>query len=536
MEVTMKHTSKFLFPSSLLLIAALAISACAPLALPSALQSNMAQPAAQQPAVQQQIATPVAPAPLITNGSNPLTAYEDTLTAVYEKVNPSVVSIQVSSGTPDNPSGVQGSGFIWDLEGNIVTNNHVVEGANRIQVVMYDGAIYPATLVGADPDSDLAVVKIDSAQDTLRPVELGDSSSLRVGEVAIALGNPFGLANTMTVGIISAVGRTLSGSNANSSGPGFTNPDVIQTDAAINPGNSGGVLVDENGLLIGVPSAIESPIRANAGVGFAIPSQTVARVVPALIQNGAYAYSWLGISGTSLVPQIAQAMNLDAGQRGVMVAEVTSGGPAAKAGLRASDQTATIEGVAVQVGGDVITAIDGQTVKAMDDLIAYLNAKTRPGQQVTLTVLRGGSSTELAVELGTRPTTTSARSQNPAPQPQTNPSAFLGLSAVPLSAAINEKLNLPTDTQGLLIQKIEAGSPAEKAGLREGSRAALIDGRRIFLDGDVVTSIDGQALTSVQDLRSVLSQSQPGDEITLEILRDGKLLSLEASLTARPAQ
>jgi serine protease Do len=190
----------------------------------------------------------------------------------------------------------------------------------------------------------------------------------------------------------------------------------------------------------------------------------------------------------------------------------------------------------VRIGGDVITAIDGQTVKTMDDLITYLNAETRPGQQVTLTILRGGGSTDITLELGTRPATTTIAEQNPAPQPQAKPSAYLGMSAVPLSTAVNDSLKLPADTQGILVQKVEAGSPAEKAGIHGGTRNALIDGRRVLLGGDILTSIDGQAITSVQDLRDALSQYNPGDIVKIEILRDGKTLTLETTLAARPAQ
>ena len=196
-----------------------------------------------------------------------------------------------------------GSGFVWDQNGDIVTNNHVVSGADKIEVTFSDGTIVPATLVGADPDSDLAVIKVDVPADKLHPVQLGDSSAVKVGQLAIAIGNPFGLEGTMTTGIISAVGRSLP-ANDNST-QSYTIPDVIQTDAPINPGNSGGVLVDVQGQVLGVTSAIESPVRASAGVGFAIPSAIVNNVVPALIKDGKYVHSWLGISGTTLVPDLA---------------------------------------------------------------------------------------------------------------------------------------------------------------------------------------------------------------------------------------
>ena len=246
----------------------------------------------------------------------------------------------------------------------------------------------------------------------------------------------------MTVGIISALERSLPPPAASlTGGPGFTNPDVIQTDAAINPGNSGGVLVDENGQLIGVPYQIEFPVRANSGVGFAIPSNTVQRVVPALIDNGSYTYSWLGISGSSLVPQIAEAMNIDSGQRGILIGEVTPDGPAAKAGLLGSEKTVTIDGIEINVGGDIITAIEDNPVKGMDDLIAYLASNTRPEQVITLTILRNGAPLELEVTLGTRPTAVvQETSQNPS-RPQASPSAYLGINSLPLSDEIKRKWN-----------------------------------------------------------------------------------------------
>jgi 2-alkenal reductase len=333
-----------------------------------------------------------------------LAAYEGTLANIYERVNPSVVNIQVlQRGSAGGSFGQgAGSGFVWDNQGHIVTNNHVVAGADEIEVTFSDGTTVPAERVGTDPYSDLAVLKAD-VPSGVPPLTLADSTQVKVGQLAIAIGNPFGLEGTMTVGIVSAVGRSLPAGSIEQTGAAFSIPDVIQTDAPINPGNSGGVLVNAAGKVTGVTAAIESPVQANAGIGFAIPSATVQQVVPDLIQKGSHEHAWLGVLATTLTPELAQAMNLPAGQRGVLLIEVTEGSPAAQAGLRASQESTTIDGQPVQVGGDVITAIDGETIESMDELIAYLSSRTRAGQVVSLSLLRGGEATSLEVALAARP-------------------------------------------------------------------------------------------------------------------------------------
>ncbi len=293
-----------------------------------------------------------------------LAAYQGTLENIYSTVSPSVVNIHVVQkvaagdittdfqqlpGFPffSNPQGQQpqeqfqaalGSGFVWDQQGHIVTNNHVVSGADKIQVTFSDGTIVPAKLVGADPDSDLAVIKVDAAADQLHPVQMADSTAIKVGQLAIAIGNPFGLEGTMTTGIISAVGRSLPADET--SAQSYTIPDVIQTDASINPGNSGGVLVDAQGQVLGVTTAIESPVRANAGVGFAIPAAIVKNVVPALIENGKYVHTWLGISGTD--PGPGSGNSHEPGCKASAApwwSEVMPDSPAEKAGLQRQRQT-----------------------------------------------------------------------------------------------------------------------------------------------------------------------------------------------------
>ena len=339
---------------------------------------------------------------------------------VYRKVSPSVVYIQVEQsgsgstgstprsqipgipGFPNQPpSGVQvasGSGFLLDKEGHIVTNNHVVDGADNVEVTFIDGTTVHAKVVGTDPSSDLAVIQVDVKSSLLQPVELGDSSALVVGEQVFALGNPFGLDWTLTSGIVSAVGRTIQSGTSN-----YSIPEVVQTDAAINPGNSGGPLLDRNGRVIGVNAQIVSQSNSSSGIGFAIPVNIVKRVVPALIKDGRYTYAWLGITGTSLTLDLNEAMNLSADQRGVLVQDVTQGGPAEKAGVQVGQNQATVNGRQITTGGDVIIAVDGQPVTGMDDVIDYLFNNKQPGDKMTLTVLRNGQQKDIQVTLGERP-------------------------------------------------------------------------------------------------------------------------------------
>ena len=368
------------------------------------------------------VASNVRALPATTLTTADLVTSQTAFQQVYTKVNPSVVNIQVIEQAVTAPSGRRnplgnapqsqapasalGSGFVWDKQGDIVTNNHVVNGASRITVTFADGTTVDAKLVGADPDSDLAVIKVDVPADKLAPVEVADSTKAGVGQIVIAIGNPFGLAGTMTQGIVSGLERTLpagSDTSASQTGAGYSIPDIIQTDASINPGNSGGVLVDIDGKLLGVTAAIESSSNSSAGVGFVIPSAIVNKVAPALISSGKIAHSWLGLSGTTLTPDLATAMNLKADQNGALVVTVTPNGPTSKAGLQASGQTASVNGQQLPVGGDVITAINGHAVQHFDDVISYLFSNTNLGQTITLTILRGGQQQDVQVTLAERP-------------------------------------------------------------------------------------------------------------------------------------
>lgn len=334
-----------------------------------------------------------------------LSAEEQVLNQVYERVNPSVVNIEVRQNVPQGPGSfdfsVSGSGFVIDREGHIVTNSHVVAHAAQVWVTLYDDTRVPAEVMGADPDSDLAVLKVSLPPDRLTPVELGDSSQVRVGQRAIAIGNPFGLEGSMTLGIVSAVGRTIpSGLSL------FSIPEVIQTDAPINPGNSGGPLLDLAGRVIGVNTQIRSEDRANSGVGFAVPVNTVKRVVPELVATGRYTWPWLGVRGTTLTPDIAEANRL-AVQRGAYIVEVMADGPSAKSGLRGATGEREIAGRPVPIGGDVVIAADDAPIRNFDELLVYVTQGAVVGQTVELTVIRDGQEVKVQVTLEPRPSSTS---------------------------------------------------------------------------------------------------------------------------------
>jgi len=360
------------------------------------------------------VATPTPPpiaTPLAVGGG------EEDLAALYARVIPAVVSIRVVRPAepllsleplPEGDEGYaqgQGSGFIVDAaERLVVTNHHVVEGAELIEVVLYDGSVERATPLGHDPDADVAVVRLEGTAGDLAEVVLGDSRSLAVGQRAIAIGNPFGWQGTMTVGIISGLGRTLSlgHPSAEVGGARFSIPQMIQTDAAINLGNSGGPLLDGAGRVIGMNTAMQSAGGVSGGVGFAVPVHAVQRVLPALIAEGRYTYPWLGISGTDVQPVHVEAMGLPV-ERGALVTDVTAEGPAARAGLRGADGVTEYFGAPVPIGGDVIVAIDDQPVRQFDDLLVYLVENASPGERVAVRYLRDGEEHTARVTLGARP-------------------------------------------------------------------------------------------------------------------------------------
>ena len=307
---------------------------------------------------------------------------------IYNQLKDSVVLIQTDLGL--------GSGFMYDSKGHIVTNHHVIQGANTIQVTFLDGNITSATLVGMDIYSDLAVIKVDPDITTLHPVVLGSSSDLIVGEPVAAMGNPYGLSDTLTVGIISSLERTLEASG------GYVIIDVIQIDAAVNPGNSGGPLVNVKGQVVGVNTAIQSATGAFTGIGFAVPSDTVKREINDLIETSDYKHPWLGIAAREVNIAIADAVGLEKPQ-GILVIEVTSGSPADLAGLRGGNETTIVDGIEILLGGDVITEVDGIPTITMADLVVYMERNTSPEESVDLGIIRDGQELELTVTLGERP-------------------------------------------------------------------------------------------------------------------------------------
>ena len=339
-----------------------------------------------------------------TQVSQPLviTSEEQILIDLYKKTNPSVVNIitYISRGNSIGSTG-QGSGFVFDASGHIVTNSHVVHGADQIEVIFSDGLSEQAQIVGLDLHSDLAVIKVEDYPEGVQPLHLGTMEELAVGQTAVALGNPFGLGGTLTRGIISALGRSIPALTY------FSIPQAIQTDAAINPGNSGGPLLNLAGDVIGVNAQIETggESRSNSGVGFAIPVSILARVVPALIQDGEFTWSWLGVSGGNLTSPVKQAMDLSV-EKGAYISTILDDGPAQKAGLRGSSDYAMINQRRVEVGGDVIVGIDGTAVNTFEDLLIYIALNTQPGQAVKLTVIRDGEPMEISLTLEPRPNET----------------------------------------------------------------------------------------------------------------------------------
>ncbi|MBN1640089.1 MAG: trypsin-like peptidase domain-containing protein [Anaerolineae bacterium] len=323
---------------------------------------------------------------------------EQVVIDIYRRVSPGVVYIEVANGM-DPEEGGSGSGFVYDSEGHIVTNEHVIRGADRIRVHFSDDTIAEGRVLGADPDADLAVLQVDVPREILNPLPLGSSAGLQVGQLAIAIGNPYGYERTLTVGHISGLGRVLQQESQ------FSLAEVIQTDAAINPGNSGGPLLDSRGTVIGVNAYYRpsSPIGGSVGIGFAIPVDEVLAVVPALIAEGRYRHPWLGINGYTIRPELVEALDLPV-TRGALIAGVVEGGPAENAGVRGGTQEVDVEsyGEPVPAGGDIVIAIDGVDVGGMDDIITYLQ-RTTVGQSVTLTVIRDGEQIAIEVVLGERP-------------------------------------------------------------------------------------------------------------------------------------
>jgi serine protease Do len=553
-EARMSRKTSISIASLLLVFALAACNVSSAVNLPSTTETPE-QAAGQSEAASPSIA-PAVTSPSNSTGTSGGSSLED-LQASYEKIYqdvlPSVVSIEVTKtvqqssmtipempfnfGTPqDNTpqeykeSG-EGSGLVWDTEGHVITNNHVVEGADTIRVRFSDGTSVPAVLVGSDSSSDLAVVKVEVAASLLKPIQVTDSTKVQVGEIAIAIGNPFRLDSSMTTGIVSGLGRSLALDSTDASGYTYTIPDVIQTDAAINPGNSGGVLVNIHGQLIGVTTAIESSVRQNSGVGYVIPSIIVQKIVPFLIKDGSYQQPWIGISGSDLTAELATAMNLPGSQRGALVYTITANSPAEKAGLVGSDRTTDIDGQTVSIGGDVVIAIDGQTVADFEDLTAYLARYTNVEQTIELTILRDGKEQKTSLTLAARPKEASATTPV-SDEVTTGP--WLGITGIDMTTDIAKAMGLDGSVKGALIQQITSDSPADKAGLRGSYKPFNQDGQEILIGGDMITAVDNAKVASMNDLSSVIKSHQVGDKITMTLLRDGKQEKVTVELADRP--
>ncbi len=329
-----------------------------------------------------------------------ITDEQSLLVNLYARVNPSVVNIAIyatSGGSMERVA--QGSGFVYDVDRHIVTNDHVIEGAEQIEVTFSDGTIVPAKLIGQDLYSDLAVLQVDKIPEGVQPLPMADMNSLAVGQTVIALGNPFGLEGSLTRGIISALGREIP-----SLVTSFKIPLAIQTDAAINPGNSGGPLLNLQGQVIGVNAQIETggTSRSNTGVGFAIPVSILQRTLPDLVSKGKTEWAYLGVYMRDVNPDIKQAIGLPV-DRGAYISNVPSDTPAGRAGLRGSNDTQTVNQRVVEVGGDVVTAADGQAINSADDLIIYLAFNKQPGDDVTLSIIRDGKADTIILQLAARP-------------------------------------------------------------------------------------------------------------------------------------
>ena len=318
------------------------------------------------------------------------------LIEIFEKSEPGVVRVNIQRNQTENDTGGVGSGFVFDKKGHIITNAHVIDDATKTIVTFLDGRSYNAEIIGMDESTDIGVIKVNTDLKLLHPLSLGDSSNLKVGETITAIGNPFGLSGSMTSGIISQMGRLLP------SNSGFSIPDVIQTDAAINPGNSGGPLLNMRGEIVGINTAIQSTTGEFTGVGFAIPSQTVAKIVPTLIKEGEYKHPWIGISGKDIDPDTANILGLK-DTLGFLIITVVEDSPAFDAGLIGSNETIKVEGREYLIGGDIITTVDGIDVRKIDDILIHLQRVKTVGDEMVLEILRENRTTSVTIILQERP-------------------------------------------------------------------------------------------------------------------------------------
>jgi S1-C subfamily serine protease len=473
------------------------------------------------------------------------------LTALFDEVDQSVV--QVSRSFQNTPGSTQGSGFVYDDLGHIVTNYHVVAGLQaaaadinpeeEFQITFLDGTNYVGRVVGADRYSELAVLEVENiTRDKLVPLSLGDSSQLEIGEQVIAIGNPFGLSGSMTEGIVSGLGRTLPSSSSQGDqlllpqqpGPSFLIPNVIQTDAAINPGNSGGPLLKTDGEVIGMNTAIFSNTGVYAGVGFAIPSNIVKKIVPELISTGTYRHPYIGIAGVDVSPEIASIIKLN-DSRGFLVTEVTAGSPADRSGIKGGDVLTDVNGRQIELGGDVIVAVDNTTVREIDDLLSYLETEKSIGENVILRIIRDGEVQEIGVTLAPRPTEQEQGQQQIGDQSQQQARPTLGINAINMSDNIAEMMNLTLlqdnfAGKGALVVDVLSGGPAEEAGIRGGYIVTDVNGTEIELGGDVIVAIDNTRIPNIDALRTFIEDKNIGESVQVTVIRDNQEVTLPVTL------
>ena len=351
----------------------------------------------------QQISTP----DLIISNGHDVTKFGDetilstkkslTLVELFEKSESGVVRIDVDKINSSRETGSLGSGFVFDDLGHIITNAHVVESASSVTITFLDGSQYNAQIIGSDKFTDIAVIKVEEKPRYLHPLQMGDSSTLKVGEQVAAIGNPFGLSGSMTSGIVSQIGRLLPSQDT-----GFSIPNVIQTDAAINPGNSGGPLLNMAGKVMGINTAIQSGTGQSAGIGFAVPSNTILKVVPVLIEKGKYSHPWIGISGKDIDPELAKVRDLDQ-SKGFLIITVVPGSPAEIAGLKGVSEIKIIGDKEYPADGDIIVSVDGKEVRKISDILIHLQEEKSVGDEMILGILRDGEVMHIILALVERP-------------------------------------------------------------------------------------------------------------------------------------
>jgi serine protease Do len=462
-----------------------------------------------------------------------------TLPQIFNKTENSVVqitstspisnSLVIRNGEQIPQNGVAlGSGFVYDQDGHILTNYHVISDPNSVEVTFVDGDSYSAKIIGQDPYSDIAVLRItdDGFQKQIPPLKAANSSALQVGEQVIAIGNPFGLSGTLTSGVISQMGRVLPNDIT-----GYSISNIIQTDAAINPGNSGGPLLNTKGEMVGVNTAIFSNTGLYSGVGFAIPSNMVQKVVSSLLKNGSYEHPYMGISGITVSPEISNATHLN-DTKGILVVDITADSPADKAGIRGGDVLTAVDGQDIRLGGDVIVAVDNQSVRAMEDLLSYLEEQKAVGDNIELSVIRDGKTQHIDMILAARPNQEAENMFQPnmesKQQQQHRPA--LGINGINMTPELAELMNLTQPQKGFLIEDIISGGPADKAGIRGGYKIANVNGSEFKLGGDIVVGIDEVDVSTIQDIQLYLDTKEVGDVVQIQVVRDSQEITVPLTL------